>query len=412
MKKIFFAILFAVLVLAVVSVSVAANDNIVVKLDGMEIAFDIQPTIKEGTTLVPVRAIFEALNATVEWDDSTKTVTSTRNGVTVKMQINNKKMTVGNKTVDLNYPAIIIGGRTLVPVRAISEAFGCKVGWDGKVKIVSIISDFNNYTMLYAPNGRSRAFPNKEVNANLKVGWYRDAELKDNITDEQIYDKLKLRAESSAFSCAATAIRNMLKNPSTMKILDQEIIANDNYLRYVVKMEVTAQNNMGGYVTDDWYIMLRINPALDGRFEYYTGSVLGYEYPYTDKQKEAFNWGVKPADFNASALLNKQKDAEVVPIKKLIAFPERYEGKYITVEEDFKIGSNYIKDKRFYGYPLNEDGRIIFEATLYIYYTYVENFEECIMSEEDQKFRVSGYVKTYADSTDVYIDADVIEFIK
>ena len=148
--------------------------EIVVVLDGSPIVFDVKPYVVEGTTLVPVRAIFEALGATVEWDEKTKTVISQMADKTVKLSIDSRTMYVNDKAVTLTYPAVIINGRTLVPVRAISEAFGCIVGWDGKFLQVSIVSDTHNYCMLYTADGRAKSFHRDSVSAQLNVGWYEE----------------------------------------------------------------------------------------------------------------------------------------------------------------------------------------------------------------------------------------------
>lgn len=172
-------ILLALIFVTTVTVFAADND-VTVKIDAELVQFDVQPTIHNGRTMVPLRKIFEALGATVEWDDPTRTVTSTKGNTTIKVKIDSKTMTVNGKSVTLDVPAMIIGGRTLVPVRAISESFGCQVGWDGKSRMVSIIDDKANFTMLYAAGDRSRVIANKDVNSHLKVGWYRDAKLTDN----------------------------------------------------------------------------------------------------------------------------------------------------------------------------------------------------------------------------------------
>ncbi len=347
------AILLALTIMMTSSMAVFASKNITVLIDGEQIDFDVQPTTINDRTMVPVRAIFESLGATVDWDENTKTVTAKREDKTVKLTIDSKTMYVNDKTKKLDSPATIFGTRTLVPIRAISEAFGCQVGWDSKSSLVSIIDNASEFTMIYAANNRSRAVQNNSVEDYLDVGWYRDKELTDNLTDTQIYNKLKSRGEASAYSCAETVIRELAKNPDSVRVLDRKIVDSDKYLRYIVKLEVSAMNSMGGYVTDDYYIMLRVNPSLDGTFTYYTGSLLGYEYPYTDSQKQAFEWGIKPADFKITAL---PKNAEVVSVKQIVAFPEKYVGKYVTIEEDFKIGINYMKDKYFYSYPLDNKG--------------------------------------------------------
>ena len=150
------------------------DSEIVVILDGSPIIFDVKPQVADGTTIVPLRAIFEALGASVEWDEKTKTVISQKSDKTVKLSIGNKIMYVNDKATELNYPAVIINGRTLVPVRAISEAFGCLVGWDGKTLQVSIISDTYNYRMLYTADGREKSFHRDSAVAQLRVGWYEE----------------------------------------------------------------------------------------------------------------------------------------------------------------------------------------------------------------------------------------------
>jgi len=401
------SILMCTLVLFASSVCIYANEEISVYINNQKVAFDVQPQIIEGRTMVPLRAIFENLGAEVQWDGATKTVTSVKGNTRVVLVLNSNIMTVDGNEIILDVPATELNGRTLVPVRAISEAYNCQVGWDGKERVVSVISDSDNYQMLYAPENRSRSFANHEVEPQLNQGWYRNAELTDNMTDEMIYNKLKSRGEVSAYSCAETVVRNLHKNPDSVKILDRAIIDSDKYLRYVVRVNASGMNAMGGYVTSEYYIMLRIHSAMDGHFTYYTGSLLGYEFPYTDEEKEAFDWGKRPEDFGITAL---PQNAEVVSIKQIIAFPERYVGKYVTIQEDFKIGKNYIKDKKFYSFPLDDRGYSMTEASISISYQHVENLDECVLSEDDRVFKVSGYVRTYSNSTEAYIDAGVIEF--
>jgi hypothetical protein len=115
------------------------NDSIKVTVGDTAVVFDQEPIIKEGRTLVPLRAIFEALGATVEWNAETKTVSAKdEKGVEITLTIGSKEMKVGDKVVTLDVPAQIVKDRTLVPVRAIAEAFGAEVAWDATTKTVAI----------------------------------------------------------------------------------------------------------------------------------------------------------------------------------------------------------------------------------------------------------------------------------
>ena len=92
-----------------------------------------------------MRAIFEELGADVGWDAGTETASGTLDGVTVNITIDESVMYRNGEAVTLDQPAVIIDGRTLVPVRAISESFGCSVTWDGSTQSVYIISESGDH---------------------------------------------------------------------------------------------------------------------------------------------------------------------------------------------------------------------------------------------------------------------------
>ena len=98
-----------------------------------------QPAIlKNGRTLVPLRAIFEALGADVQWDGATQTVSGTKGGKRVQLQVNATQAKVNDQTVALDVPAEMINNRTMVPVRFIAESLGAYVGWDGRTSSVFV----------------------------------------------------------------------------------------------------------------------------------------------------------------------------------------------------------------------------------------------------------------------------------
>ena len=128
-------------VIAVTAITAAAENDISVVVNGNNVTFDQPPVIDNDRTLVPMRAIFEALGAEVEWDGETRTVTSTKGDIKISLAIDSTDMTVGEKTVILDVPAKIISDRTMVPVRAISEAMECKVEWDSEERKVIITTE-------------------------------------------------------------------------------------------------------------------------------------------------------------------------------------------------------------------------------------------------------------------------------
>ncbi len=108
-------------------------------VDGKAVIFsDCAPFIKDGRTLVPLRAIFESLGATVGWDEATQSVTATRGGVTVIFKIGDSTLLKNGTPSVLDVPPQLSESRTVVPVRAIAESFGCTVNWNGETNTVII----------------------------------------------------------------------------------------------------------------------------------------------------------------------------------------------------------------------------------------------------------------------------------
>ena len=106
--------------------------------NGVASELDVPAQIINSRTMVPLRAIFEALGATVEWNDATRTVTSEKDGTTVKLTIGEANIYVNGQAKALDVPAQIVDSRTLVPARAVAEAYGCNVGWDNDTRTVTI----------------------------------------------------------------------------------------------------------------------------------------------------------------------------------------------------------------------------------------------------------------------------------
>jgi len=133
--------LVVVIILLVSFIPASANQPINVIVNGRPITMDIPPVIRDGRTLAPLRAIFEALGASVEWDATTSTITSRRNDRTIILQIDNPTARVNNAPIALSVPPVVIGGRTMVPVRFIAESLGATVTWDEQTRTVTVQTD-------------------------------------------------------------------------------------------------------------------------------------------------------------------------------------------------------------------------------------------------------------------------------
>ena len=109
-----------------------------VTLNGSPLILDQSAVIIDGRVLLPVRAILEAMGLTLSWNDATKTATATTDGLEIIMSIDNKVAYVNGEAHVLDVPPQIISGRTLVPVRFVSESMGAEVTWDNTDRNVFI----------------------------------------------------------------------------------------------------------------------------------------------------------------------------------------------------------------------------------------------------------------------------------
>lgn len=110
-----------------------------VEIDGKLLDFkDTDPVIENSRVLVPMREIFESLGASVGWDPGSQTASGSREGVEVTLKIGDKKGHIDGQAIELDAPAQIRNGRTLVPARFVAESFRAEVGWDEASRTVII----------------------------------------------------------------------------------------------------------------------------------------------------------------------------------------------------------------------------------------------------------------------------------
>lgn len=124
--------------------------EISVILNDSKLEFDQPPVTHNYRTMVPIRKIVEALGAEVSWNNDTETASITKGSINVKITIGNSTIYSNGREIITDTPAMILNDRTLVPVRFISEIFGCAVDWNEESKTVSITehSEFDKSKIL------------------------------------------------------------------------------------------------------------------------------------------------------------------------------------------------------------------------------------------------------------------------
>ncbi|MGI5881605.1 MAG: stalk domain-containing protein [Dethiobacteria bacterium] len=191
MKKIFVVALLAIILAVYIAVQPAhaQGDNIDVFIDNLPVSFnDVEPIIQDGRTLVPFRPIAEALNVEVNWDSGSQTINALGEGVQVELVIGSETALLNQAPTQLEVGPQIIAGRTLVPLRFFSSAFGCAVEWielSREIKIftpptkMAVIGFYalgdsrtSSWTNLFGLPYPDATRGNTDIVGTIALGWY------------------------------------------------------------------------------------------------------------------------------------------------------------------------------------------------------------------------------------------------
>ena len=222
-------------------VSVSAERNIKIYVDGIELECDSPAFIENGNTMVPMRNIFEHLNAKVDWDNDTKTITAKKEDTEITLQIGSQTLKKNEKSEQLDVTPVIVNDTTFVPIRAVSQALDANVVWDDKTSTIKISSDSsaassdNEPTVtMYAPDGRTRYTLQSEVEAYQGVGWYTEPVVLMYAADGRT--RYTLQSEVEAYEKVG-----WYREPVVL------MYAADGRTRYTLKSEVDAYKKVGWY---------------------------------------------------------------------------------------------------------------------------------------------------------------------
>ena len=183
----------------------AKSNDITVTYDGENISFDVQPKIVDDRVMVPMRTIFETFGAKVKWDSDTQTITAKKKSKTIQMTIGSSDMTKNDETYSFDVSPIIEDGRTLVPIRAISDMLGLDVEWNEKNNTVIITTPQYDEDDSWKDNTGTVDLDNVEVTGDgisvsdnvITISKGGDFEVTGTLDDGQIVidteEKVKLR---------------------------------------------------------------------------------------------------------------------------------------------------------------------------------------------------------------------------
>ena len=225
---------FTLLLSTIVSAeSTESEDTIKVKLNSSEIEFDINPFIDDSNrTIVEARGISEALGANITWDSDTRTVTIEKDNSIIKLVIGESFYTINGVVHTMDTAPVIVEGRTMIPVRFVSEALGQDVSWDSVNDTVVLTTD-DGYSYTIVTTGQTNAF---DIDGNIITP----------VEGEEYYGQ-DSDYTSAAFSFTDNGDGTVSDNNTDLM---WQQLPSDDQMSYATAVEYCENLVLGGY--DDW----------------------------------------------------------------------------------------------------------------------------------------------------------------
>jgi spore germination protein YaaH len=252
--------------------SAAVNGNIKVVLDDIPLSVGVSPVVVNNVTLVPFRAIANALGISAVWDGKAKAVRAQGevNGVTKKVVLwtGQKKAEVDGKTVMLLAAPIIVNQQVLIPLNFFSSQFGATVGWSGATKTVTIVSPKKamHLRAFYAMGSFSQRDRIASMDS-VAFGWTRINENGELVLDGADYNWPKaageVTPESLVKDTSSQGVRPYLMVYSVdskgelTKMLSDETLRSRS-IENIVKL--AQDNSFGGVLLDFEGLGLKLDP--------------------------------------------------------------------------------------------------------------------------------------------------------
>ncbi|MDY0235347.1 MAG: copper amine oxidase N-terminal domain-containing protein [Gudongella sp.] len=192
------------------------GSEIRVILEGDQLEFDVAPQIVNGRVLVPMRKIFESFGLTVTWNDSLRSARGRNEAMDITFVIDSNKAVLNGLAYDLDVPAQIIGGSTLVPLRFLSERMDYNVVWNGESQLILLskspivewryggfeaIKPYKEYQNKYINGEKTKEFRYTGENHNVTFVnlFKKDGSLVQNVPDFKLKDYGSTWSQKSSF---------------------------------------------------------------------------------------------------------------------------------------------------------------------------------------------------------------------
>lgn len=269
--------------------------DVTVTVNGETMSFDAAPQIVQDRVLVPMRAIFEKLGASILWDGDTQTVTANKDGTEISLTIGKATASVNYNLIPLDVPAMIVNDRTMVPLRFISESLGASVDWDaanyqviigtgGSTSLSGTLKLSGSTSVQPLAEKLAQAFMQNNPGVTITitgggsgVGVKDAAEGKVNIGNVSRALKDSDPAGLVGTTIARDAVVVVVNPANPVSSL------NKDQVKQIFTGEITNWKDVGG---NDAPIIINSRTAPSGTFDFFQESFLGKEVPVAETAKQ------------------------------------------------------------------------------------------------------------------------------
>lgn len=313
MKKLLSVLLSFVLCISMITPAIAQQEISII-VNGAEIEFDVSPFIENGRTMVPLRAICEAMGAKVSWNDEARCATVSKDAHTRTFYIDEGTIFDGLSSV--RYPCDvapkIVNDRTFVPLRAIAQSVDCNVGWDEKTRTVTV--DEKEQPIDFTYETQTVTLDTKDEYARITVN----------------YTYPKVTGGNEFISSDNVSQLNSLIDKQKNDILDIQKYADD----FADDWQVIIQEKIYNYPD----IVLNITTKLFISEKYGTVSVITeYDAPWTGANMVSATYDKDTFEKMELAQVFDEKEPEQL-------YTEIY-GEFVKMDEYSRYGKEYFVTK-------------------------------------------------------------------
>lgn len=344
-----------------------------VVVDEQTLVLDQAPIITtEGRVLVPMRAIFEALGANVQWEADSNSVFAEKDDVVIRLTVGEKILQLNQEIVTLDASAQMAGDRVMVPVRAVSEALQADVSWDSNAQKVIITTQNEKNASEQALSIITKELAEETDQYHIKINYPQIENKNDDEAVAKLNDVLAQKAQQSFADMQKELIAEAADTSFSDFLLDIRSDITPEEKSLLKSMKPTAEADYDIMFNDGVYLSVLNTKVVD----------LGGAHPMTYKDSAVY----RVADGEALALTDLLKNDESQIRAQIVAgFAAEIDQ---APEEFFPEAEEELQTITKFGYYLTKDG-LQFYLPLYTLKPYAGGFPQFSMAFDADTFKIS-----------------------